>query len=78
MCPVNRAPLEFTIEGELGAPTKPPFDDTGGQDEGEELATTETACAVDGDSPEVAVAVEGRPDNVTSSPSTPATSSRPR
>jgi hypothetical protein len=58
MRPVSRAPSEFTVEGELGAATKPPCDDTGGQDEDEdeEPATTETACA-----PEVAVAVVGAP-----------------
>jgi hypothetical protein len=65
MRPVSRAPSEFTVEGELGAATKPPCDDTGGQDEDEdedeEPATTETACAVNGDSPEVAVAVVGAP-----------------
>jgi hypothetical protein len=61
MRPVSRAPSEFTVEGELGAATKPPCDDTGGQDEDEEPATTETACAVNGDSPEVSVAVGGAP-----------------
>ncbi|MFH8498291.1 DUF6281 family protein [Streptomyces coeruleorubidus] len=56
------ANAEFTVGSKLGAATKPPCDDTGGQDE--EPATTETAYAVAGISPKVAIAVGDSPDNV--------------
>jgi hypothetical protein len=58
------ANVEFTVSGKLGAATKPPCDDTGGQDEGDEQATTETAYAVDGISPKVAIAVGDSPGDV--------------
>ncbi|MEU1938189.1 DUF6281 family protein [Streptomyces coeruleorubidus] len=56
------ANAEFTVGSKLGAATKPPCDDTGGQDE--EPATTEIAYAVDGISPKVAIAVGDSPDDV--------------
>ncbi|MFF6787299.1 DUF6281 family protein [Streptomyces sp. NPDC012510] len=56
------ANAEFTVGIKLGAATKPPCDDTGGQDE--EPSTTETAYAVDGISPKVAIAVGDSPDDV--------------
>ncbi|GGX18090.1 DUF6281 family protein [Streptomyces lomondensis] len=60
------ANVEFTVADKLGAATKPPCDDTGGQGEGEEPATTtETAYAVDGISPKVAIAVGDTPGDVT-------------
>lgn len=58
------ANVEFTVGGELGTATEPPCDDTGGQDEGDEPSTTETAYAVDGISPKVAIAVGDTPDDV--------------
>jgi hypothetical protein len=56
------ANAEFTVGRKLGAATQPPCDDTGGQDE--EPATTETAYAVDGISPKVAIAVGDSPGDV--------------
>jgi hypothetical protein len=56
------ANVAFTVGGKLGAATRPPCDDTGGQDEGP--ATTETAYSVDGISPKMAIAVGDSPDDV--------------
>jgi hypothetical protein len=56
------ANVEFTVGSKLGAATQPPCDDTGGQDE--EPSTTESAYAVDGISPKVAIAVGDSPDDV--------------
>ncbi|MFF5104495.1 DUF6281 family protein [Streptomyces sp. NPDC000134] len=58
------ANVEFTAGDELGPATVPPCDDTGGQDEAEESEEATTAYAVDGISPEVAVAVGDSPDDV--------------
>ncbi|MFF9811572.1 DUF6281 family protein [Streptomyces coeruleorubidus] len=58
------ANVEFTVGAKLGAANQPPCDDTGGQDKGEEPSTTETAYAVDGISPKVAIAVGDTPDDV--------------
>ena len=59
------ANVEFTVGERLGDATQPPCDDTGGQDEVEEPGTTETACQVDGISPEVAIAVGDTPGEAT-------------
>ncbi|MFI6639409.1 DUF6281 family protein [Streptomyces sp. NPDC050504] len=57
------ANVEFTVGAKLGDATKPPCDDTGGRgDDGE--AETETAYAVKGLAPEVALAVGTAPDDV--------------
>ncbi|MFF5370141.1 DUF6281 family protein [Streptomyces sp. NPDC013187] len=58
------ANVEFTVGNELGTATQPPCDDTGGRNKGEEPSTTETAYAVDGISPTVAIAVGDAPDDV--------------
>ncbi|GAA2766672.1 hypothetical protein GCM10010103_57130 [Streptomyces paradoxus] len=58
------ANVGFTVGGKLGAATQPPCDDTGDLDKGDEPSTTETAYAVDGISPKVAIAVGDRPDDV--------------
>ncbi|MFJ7344377.1 DUF6281 family protein [Streptomyces sp. NPDC101110] len=58
------ANVDFRVATRLGAATQPPCDDTGGGNEHEEPSTTETAYAVDGISPEVAIAVGGAPDDV--------------
>ncbi|MEU9591596.1 DUF6281 family protein [Streptomyces sp. NPDC048219] len=55
------ADVEFTVGGRIGVATEPPCDDTGGQGEAEERGTTETAYAVDGISPQVAIAVGDTP-----------------
>ncbi|MFB6552602.1 DUF6281 family protein [Streptomyces sp. NPDC056405] len=55
------ADVEFAVGGELGTATEPPCDDTG-QDADEDTATTETAFAVDGISPEAAIAVGETPE----------------
>ncbi|MFG3013023.1 DUF6281 family protein [Streptomyces cinerochromogenes] len=57
------ANVDFTVGDKLGTATKPPCDDTGGQDEDPEPATTRTAYAVNGISPEVAIAVGSTPDD---------------
>ncbi|MER7482504.1 DUF6281 family protein [Streptomyces sp. NPDC126510] len=58
------ANVEFTVGHELGTATQPPCDDTGGRNRSEEPSTTETAYAVDGISPTVAIAVGDAPDDV--------------
>lgn len=58
------ANVEFTVGSKLGAATQPPCDDTGDQGKGDEPSTTETAYAVDGVSPKVAIAVGDTPDDV--------------
>ncbi|MFB6850208.1 DUF6281 family protein [Streptomyces sp. NPDC056373] len=58
------ANVDFTVGNELGTATQPPCDDTGGRNAGEEPSTTETAYAVDGISPTVAIAVGDAPDDV--------------
>ncbi|MER5833424.1 DUF6281 family protein [Streptomyces sp. NPDC002130] len=58
------ANVEFTVGTQLGTATQPPCDDRGGQNKGEEPSTTETAYAVDGISPTVAIAVGDAPDDV--------------
>ncbi|MCX4821882.1 DUF6281 family protein [Streptomyces sp. NBC_01142] len=57
------ANVDFTVADKLGSATKPPCDDTGGQDEAEEAGTTETAYEVDGLSPKVAIAVGDTPED---------------
>lgn len=59
------ANVEFTVGKKLGKATMPPCNDTGEKTEAEEPGTTETAYAVDGISPEVAIAVGDTPDEVT-------------
>lgn len=59
------ANVDFTVGKKLGVATKPPCDDTGGQDKNEEPATTETAYEVDGISPEVAIAIGDTPEEAT-------------
>ncbi|MFD9093386.1 DUF6281 family protein [Streptomyces collinus] len=59
------ANVEFAVGGRLGTATNPPCDDTGGQDEDQEPAMTKTAYAVNGISPEVAIAVGNTPDDAT-------------
>ncbi|MEV0494354.1 DUF6281 family protein [Streptomyces atratus] len=59
------ANVDFTVGKKLGAATKPPCEDTGGQDKDEEPATTETAYEVDGISPKVAIAIGDAPEEVT-------------
>ncbi|MFI0270789.1 DUF6281 family protein [Streptomyces luteogriseus] len=59
------ANVEFTAGEKLGSATIPPCQDTGGQDEAEESGETTTAYAVDGISPDMAVAVGDSPDDVT-------------
>ncbi|MFI6704228.1 DUF6281 family protein [Streptomyces sp. NPDC050509] len=56
------ANVDFTVADKLGAATKPPCDDTGGQDEAEEAGTTETAYKVNGISAKVAIAVGDTPE----------------
>ncbi|MFG3290389.1 DUF6281 family protein [Streptomyces sp. NPDC048179] len=56
------ANVEFTVGAELGDAVKPPCDDTG---EGGEAGSTETAYAVTGVSPEVAIAVGDTPGDTT-------------
>jgi hypothetical protein len=58
------ANVEFTVGEKLGNATKPPCNDTGEQEGAEEPGTTETAYAVDGISPKVAIAVGDTPDEV--------------
>ncbi|MFF0007541.1 DUF6281 family protein [Streptomyces tibetensis] len=58
------ANVEFTVGNELGTAIQPPCDDTGGRNKGEEPSTTETAYAVDGLPPTVAIAVGDAPDDV--------------
>ncbi|MEW2615552.1 DUF6281 family protein [Streptomyces sp. NPDC047880] len=58
------ANVEFSVGTRLGTATRPPCDDTGGRNKHEEPSTTETAYAVDGISPEVAIAVGGAPGDV--------------
>ncbi|MEU2875692.1 DUF6281 family protein [Streptomyces sp. NPDC007070] len=55
------AHVEFTVGKKLGAAVKPPCDDTGGQDDSGEAATTQTAYEVDGVAPEMAIAVGDTP-----------------
>ncbi|MEW2167419.1 DUF6281 family protein [Streptomyces sp. NPDC007084] len=55
------ANVEFTVGEKLGKATKPPCDDTGGQDVSEASGTTETVYEVDGISPKVAIAVGDTP-----------------
>lgn len=56
------ANVEFTVGAELGDAVKPLCDDTG---EGGEAGSTETAYAVTGVSPEVAIAVGDTPGETT-------------
>ncbi|MFC8826326.1 DUF6281 family protein [Streptomyces sp. NPDC057137] len=56
------ANVDFAIADKLGTATKPPCDDTGGQDEAEGAGTTETAYKVNGISPTVAIAVGETPE----------------
>ncbi|MFD8232844.1 DUF6281 family protein [Streptomyces sp. NPDC059696] len=58
------ANVEFRHGAGLGTATQPPCDDTGGRNEGEDRSTKETAYAVDGVSPDVAIAVGDAPDDV--------------
>ncbi|MET8327482.1 DUF6281 family protein [Streptomyces sp. NPDC005181] len=59
------ANVDFMVGKKLGAATKPPCEDTGGQDKDEEPATTGTAYEVDGISPKVAVAIGDTPEEAT-------------
>ncbi|WUD74832.1 DUF6281 family protein [Streptomyces sp. NBC_00510] len=59
------ANVKFTLGKKLGAATKPPCEDTGGQDKGEEPVTTDTAYEVDGISPKVAIAIGDTPKTAT-------------
>ncbi|MFF2408256.1 DUF6281 family protein [Streptomyces sp. NPDC058092] len=59
------ANMDFTVGKKLGVATKPPCDDTGGQDTNAEPATTETAYEVDGISPEAAIAIGDTPEEAT-------------
>ncbi|MFE4383178.1 DUF6281 family protein [Streptomyces cyaneofuscatus] len=57
------ANVDFTVADKLGTATKPPCDDTGGQNEADEAETLETAYAVNGISPKVAIAVGDTPED---------------
>ncbi|WP_406424555.1 DUF6281 family protein [Streptomyces sp. NBC_01589] len=57
--------VNFTLGKKLGAATKPPCEDTGGQDKGEDPVTTETAYEVDGISPKIAIAIGDTPKTAT-------------
>ncbi|WP_328629308.1 DUF6281 family protein [Streptomyces sp. NBC_00353] len=57
--------MNFTLGKKLGTATKPPCEDTGGQDKGEEPDTTETAYEVDGISPKIAIAIGDTPKTAT-------------
>ncbi len=59
------ANVEFTAGEKLGSATIPPCQDTGDQDKAEESGETTTAYAVDGISPDMAVAVGDSPDDAT-------------
>ncbi|MFD6802036.1 DUF6281 family protein, partial [Streptomyces cyaneofuscatus] len=52
-----------SVADKLGTATKPPCDDTGGQNEADEAETLETAYAVNGISPKVAIAVGDTPED---------------
>ncbi|MEU6104540.1 DUF6281 family protein [Streptomyces flaveolus] len=59
------ANVEFTVGAKVGVATAPPCDDTGGRGDTEESGTTETAYAVTGISPQVAIAVGDTPGEAT-------------
>ncbi|MFD6280470.1 DUF6281 family protein [Streptomyces sp. NPDC060209] len=59
------ANVEFTLGKKLGVATKPPCEDTGGQDKNEEPVMKETAYEVDGISPKVAIAIGDTPKTAT-------------
>ncbi|MET9735160.1 DUF6281 family protein [Streptomyces sp. NPDC006458] len=56
------ANVEFAVGDKLGKATQPPCDDTGGQDEVVEPEPPQTAYAVQGLSPNVAIAVGDTPE----------------
>lgn len=58
------ANVDFAVGKRLGTATHPPCNDTGRQDQAEEPTLTETAYAVDGISPTVAIAVGSTPEDV--------------
>ncbi|MEU3891592.1 DUF6281 family protein [Streptomyces sp. NPDC029041] len=58
------ANVEFTVGNALGTATRPPCHDTGGRSSVGEPSTTETAYAVDGVSPTVAIAVGDTSDDL--------------
>lgn len=57
--------VRFTAGEKLGSATRPPCNDTGGQEADEIAGETGTAYAVDGISPEVAIAVGDTADDAT-------------
>ncbi|MGW8884501.1 DUF6281 family protein [Streptomyces sp. NPDC055749] len=59
------ANVDFTVGRKLGTATEPPCYDTGSQDENTEPTTTQTAFAVDGIPPGVAIAVGDSPAEAT-------------
>ncbi|MFD4763711.1 DUF6281 family protein [Streptomyces sp. NPDC058439] len=55
------ANVDFTVGQKLGTATKPPCNDVGGQDGGEESPESVIAYRVEGVSPEAAIAVGATP-----------------